>query len=481
MPNDASGDHFKSLFQYAPISLWEQDFSEIKNFLDGLRASDVSDLASYLDEHPEEVENTMRRIRVIHINRETLDMFGARSESELLSNLDRIFRDEMRTQFRSELMALWNGDLTWSGDGINYRLDGEALHVRLHWRILPECESNWERALVSIENITALKKAELRFHHLFMYAPISLWEEDYTAIKQEFDRLRANGVTDIRAHFASDPTAVDRLMGMIRILDVNQKTLDLFEAGDKATLLANLDRIFGEDTKKHFADELTDMWDGKTFYDRESVNFSISGEPVHVQLAWTLMPGSESDFSWVLVALQDVTSRKKAEDYLRYLGTHDVMTGLYNRAYFEEMLEKLEFKRRDPISVIVIDLNHLKPTNDMFGHHTGDKLIRRAAEVLKASVPENYITARIGGDEFIVIMPDAKLDAAQDLMEHIESVVVMNNKFYREPELSFSLGAAVSEPGVLLEKVISLADNEMYRNKGLYHRRRKEDFSGGIQ
>ena len=61
-------------------------------------------------------------------------------------------------------------------------------------------------------------------------------------------------------------------------------------------------------------------------------------------------------------------------------------------------------------------------------------------------------------------------------MERIQSFVVMNNKYYGDPELSLSLGAAVSEPGRSLEKVISLADNEMYRNKGMYHRRRKEDY-----
>jgi PleD family two-component response regulator len=57
----------------------------------------------------------------------------------------------------------------------------------------------------------------------------------------------------------------------------------------------------------------------------------------------------------------------------------------------------------------------------------------------------------------------------------VESLVVMNNKFYREPELSFSLGSATSEPGLPLEKVISLADDAMYRNKGQYYRRRRDD------
>ena len=475
------GDHFEGLFEYAPVSLWEEDYSGIKNFLDNLRSNGITDFARYLDEHPHEVENAIRLIKVNHVNRQTLNMFGAGSVSELISNLDKIFRDEMRAHFRSELMALWNGELEWSGDGVNYRLDGEALHIRLHWRILPECESTWDCVLVSIENITALKKVETRFRNLFMHAPISLWEEDYSAIKQEFDNLRTLGVKDLRTHLTSNPQAVDRFMGMIRVLDVNQKTLDLFQASDKETLLGNLDKVFRDEMRHHFTNELVDMWDGRTFYEREGVNFALSGDAVHVQLAWTLMPGSEDDFSWVLVALQDITARKKAEEYLRYLGTHDVMTGLYNRAFFEETLQELEVKRNDPISVIIIDLNNLKPVNDVFGHHTGDKLIRRTAEVLIASVGKAYVTARIGGDEFSIIMPGTRLNEAEEMMERIQSLVVMNNKYYRDPELSLSLGAAVSEPGLSLEKVISNADNEMYQNKSLYHRRRKDDFFGRIE
>src|SRR4030095_6768604 len=148
----------ESLFEYAPISLWEQDYSGIKNFLDGLRAQGLTDFEKYINEHPKEIDQSIRLIKVKHVNQETVNMFGAKSEEELLANLDKMFRDEMREHWRSELTALWNGEKSWSGDGVNYRLDGEALHIRLHWRILPECESTWECVLVSIENITALKK-----------------------------------------------------------------------------------------------------------------------------------------------------------------------------------------------------------------------------------------------------------------------------------------------------------------------------------
>ena len=475
MPKTKAGDHFESLFEYAPISLWEQDYSGIKSFLDKLRASGVANLDTFLNEHPEEIDKTLRLIKVTHVNRETLNLFGAKTEKELLANLDKMFRDEMRAHWRSELTALWNGEFNWSGDGVNYRLDGEALDIRLHWRILPECESTWECVLVAIENITALKQAEKRFRNLFEYAPISLWEEDYSAIKKEFDSLRAQGVTDLRTHLNSDTQSVRRFMGMIRVLDVNRKTLSLFEAMDKDSLLANLGKIFRDSMGEHFKNELVDMWEGKTYYEREGINYSLTGESVNVHLHWTLMPGHENDFDWVLVALQDVTARKKAEEYLRYLGTHDVMTGLYNRAFFEEPLQDLEASRKDPISFIIVDLNGLKLANDSFGHSAGDKLIRRTAEVLKASIENGTIPVRIGGDEFILIMPGANEQAAKDMVERVESLMAMNNKYYREPELSVSIGASTSAPGFSLLKFISLADDEMYKNKGIHHRRRRDD------
>jgi diguanylate cyclase (GGDEF)-like protein len=239
--------------------------------------------------------------------------------------------------------------------------------------------------------------------------------------------------------------------------------------------LANLRKVFRSDSRENFVNGLVNVWNGKTYYEQSGISYSLSGEPVHVYIHWTLMPGYENDFGWVLVALQDVTERKKAEDYLRYLGTHDVMTGLYNRAFFEETIQKLEMKCQDPISFIVVDLNELKTANDTFGHNIGDKLIRRAAEVLKASIDEEYTVARIGGDEFIIIMPGADADMAHAIVERVQSLVMVNNKYYHEPLLSLSIGAATRLPGLSLERVISLADDAMYQNKGKYHRRRRED------
>jgi diguanylate cyclase (GGDEF)-like protein len=310
---------------------------------------------------------------------------------------------------------------------------------------------------------------------LFEASPISLWEEDYSGVKASFDALRAQGVTNLEAYIHDHPKFITQCMGLINVLNVNQKTLSLFGAKSKEHFISNIDQIFRDEMKAHFAQELIDLWNGRLVYEREGINYSLNGDPINIHLDFRIMPGHEETFGWALVAIQDISARKKAEDYLRYLGTHDVMTGLYNRAYFEDTLLRLEKERREPVSIIIADLNGLKHTNDTLGHQAGDALIRRAAEVLKANFDDVHIAARIGGDEFAVILPGLDGRAANETIAHLQELIALNNKFYHAPELSISMGTATSRPGLSLEKVISMADHAMYDNKAQHHHRRATD------
>jgi diguanylate cyclase (GGDEF)-like protein len=475
MPEPNDKEHFHTLFDYAPISLWEEDYSGIRRLFDNLRQQGVESLKSYLQKEPGFVDTCMGQIKVNNINQHTLMMFAASSKDELISNIPKIFRDGMRHHLESELLALWNGEQEWSGEGINYTLAGDPLDILLHWRILPGAEQNWEQVLVSIEDITARKHAERRLEDLFEASPISLWEEDYSALKDYFDELRSQGVSDLRDYLHFHPETVKHCMGLIKVLNVNTKTLTLFGAKSKEQLYSNLDQVFRDEMGTHFARELIDLWNGKINYEREGINYALNGDPVNIHLDFRIMPGFEQNFGWALVAIQDISSRKKAEDYLRYLGTHDVMTGLFNRAYFAETLMQLENNRADPISVILLDLDGLKSTNDTRGHQAGDALIRRAAEVLKACVDENQIAARIGGDEFLLILPGLDEHNAAEIILRLQELIELNNKFYREPELSISIGAATSQAGISLENVIRAADEAMYDTKAEHHQRRTTD------
>ena len=477
--SDQPGDPIAcDLFEYAPISLWEEDYSAVKAALDRLRAEGVTDLRAYLRDQPQVVGECMARIQVLNINRKTVELFRAGSKRELLDNLGRIFRDEMRAHFVDELADMWDGKLAYVGEGINYALDGEPLEIRLHWSVLPGAEANLSRVLVSIEDVTAHKRAErtvaaseARFRGLFENAPVSLWEEDYTGIKRYLDALRADGVQDLREHLVDHPEVVDECMARIGVLDVNRKTLELFQAKSKAELIANLGQVFRDEMRTHFRAELIDLWDGRLTYGVEGVNYALNGDPLNIQLHWSVLPGSETSLERVLVSIEDITARKKAEDYLKYLGTHDVPTGLYNRAYFEDELARLGRGRQFPVSIIVADLDGLKGVNDSRGHAEGDKLIRRAGEVLQASVRAEDLVTRVGGDEFAVLLPSTHAAAAAQALDRIRNVVDLNNKYYTAPLLSFSLGTATGETGANLSEVLRRADDQMYVEKRQHHGR----------
>lgn len=466
------------LFEFAPISLWEEDYSAVKAQLDRLRADGVTDLRGYLQAHPQVVGECMAGIRVININRKTVELFRAGSKRELLDHLDRVFRDEMRAHFADELAVMWAGQLAWVGEGINYALDGTPIDIQLHWSALPGYETDLSRVLVSIEDVTvqhqarrALAASEARFRGLFENAPVSLWEEDYTGIKRYLDDLRAQGVDDLREYLIEHPEALDECMACIGVIDVNQKTLKLFQAQSKQELVENLNRVFRDEMRDHFRAELGHLWDGRLSDEVEGINYALNGDPLNIQLHWAILPGSETNFEHVLVSIEDITARKQAEDYLKYLGTHDVLTGLYNRAYFLEEMARLGRGRQFPVSIIVVDLDGLKQANDSRGHAEGDKLIRRAAEVLGASMRADDVIARVGGDEFAVLLPSTNASAAEQAMARIYDLVELNNKYYGTPLLSLSVGAATGEAGASLTDVERQADDRMYVEKRQHHGR----------
>ena len=239
-----------------------------------------------------------------------------------------------------------------------------------------------------------------------------------------------------------------------------------------------LDEIFRDEMLIHFRAQLLALWNGENEWAGESVNYRLDGEPLNIRIRWRNYARLSNE-----LGMRDDLHRKhhctqKSGGVPSVSGYARCNDGAVQSGFFRGDPVKPRGEPPDPYAVIVMDLNNLKPTNDQYGHQAGDKLIRRTAEVLRAGTTGGPITARIGGDEFVALMPGASLAEAQELIERIQSLVVMNNKFYGEPELSL-LGAAVSEPGLSLEKVIILADNEMYRNKGQYHRRRKEDYWEG--
>ena len=145
-----------------------------------------------------------------------------------------------------------------------------------------------------------------------------------------------------------------------------------------------------------FAEQLQDLWDGKTFQQREVVNYSLAGDAVNIHMQFSVPDSNLHDWGLVLLSLVDITARKKAEAYLEYLGKHDVLTQLRNRAFYAEELNRLTRKGPWPLSVIAIDLNGLKVVNDEQGHAAGDSMLRRVGEVGKGAAAAWYAAGAVG-------------------------------------------------------------------------------------
>jgi len=157
--------------------------------------------------------------------------------------------------------------------------------------------------------------------------------------------------------------------------------------------------------------------------------------------------------------------RKQAEEKLKYLSIHDALTGLYNRAYFEDEMIRLEGGRQFPVSLIMVDLNGLKSVNDQLGHPAGDDLLRRTAQVLRSAFRTEDGVARIGGDEFAVVLPRVEAQAAALAVQRIREAVRKHNEEHPELQISLSIGAATVDKGVPLMEAFREADRQMYLDK----------------
>ncbi|GAM11150.1 cellulose synthesis regulatory protein [Geobacter sp. OR-1] len=164
----------------------------------------------------------------------------------------------------------------------------------------------------------------------------------------------------------------------------------------------------------------------------------------------------------ILLAMEDITARKEIEEALRHVSTHDSLTGLYNRAFFDEELERFAHGRMFPLSIVMADVNGLKTVNDTLGHAAGDNLIRSAARIILHAFRGEDIVARIGGDEFAVLLPETDEKVAEEAVMRIK-----NSPEIIDGQVSIAFGIASAGNKDQLAGALNLVDERMYLDKSL--------------
>lgn len=263
-------------------------------------------------------------------------------------------------------------------------------------------------------------------------------------------------------------TAIENAMDGILIIDldgtidyVNQVCASMFGWNLTTELIGrNWRTLFDDDEVNQVMSEIVPALQGSGKWHGELSGVRRHGAQFVIELSVTKVEGN----GYVGI-LRDITERKMVEERLAYLSTHDPLTGFFNRNHFEGEVIRLEKSRLHPLSVIMIDVDGLKTVNDTAGHHVGDDLLRSAARAIASAFRTEDVIARIGGDEFVVLLPETDGDAVERAVMRIREKVEEINREKNPFVLSLSIGHATARKGESFRDAVKRADSLMYRDK----------------
>ena len=263
----------------------------------------------------------------------------------------------------------------------------------------------------------------------------------------------------------SVPAIIKAIPDIIFIFDRDGVFIDC-QASDENLLLYKREAFIGKNLKEIFPprisvkaiekiNEAVITGELQTF----EYELEIFNEKQHFEIRMTRTEGGK-----VLGIVRNITDDKRNLERIEYLSYRDQLTGLYNRRFFEEELKRLDNKRNLPLSIIMADVNGLKLVNDSFGHRIGDELLIKVADILRNTCRASEIISRIGGDEFVILLPNMTAKDTDSLIKRI----IENSKLEKinSIDISVSFGYAIKEEED--EDVIDIlnhSENEMYKRK----------------
>ncbi|MCD6576940.1 MAG: GGDEF domain-containing protein [Anaerolineaceae bacterium] len=433
-----------------------------------------------MEDSPIAIATLDQHHRVLSVNPAFEAIFGYRMDKIIGKNLDDLVSDPANKREAYDITKGVLAGKTMHEFGKRRRADGSLVDVE----ILGEpIEINGKRIGVlglyrdiTVEKLAReeLSASEERFRRMFQDSPVALQLEDFSQIKQWVLETQKKSGQDIRDYLEEHPDKLSTMFKLGKIISVNAAALFLFRAKDKAHLEKNFYSIVISESYKDQIDIICALLDGETTLEKEIVYKNLNGEKVYAITKFSILPGSEEDWSRVLFSNMDITQRKLAEERLSYISLHDMMTGIYNRAFFEEELARMEKSRLRPISILVSDMDNLKKINDQYGHKAGDIALQHVANIFKKCFRSEDVIARIGGDEFSILLPDVSEDHVKQIKQRVLDQFALHNQSNgKDMPISISIGCGTAHKGDLLADVFKLADERMYQEKQIKKKGKK--------
>ncbi|TWJ19229.1 sensor domain-containing diguanylate cyclase [Geobacter argillaceus] len=266
---------------------------------------------------------------------------------------------------------------------------------------------------------------------------------------------------------------------LIFVLDKNGIFIDFYQPENQARLFMSKDQFLGKaywevglpvEPIKQMAKAIADVKNTNAVQAFDYVlNYPDGNEWYNAKVSMRRDPSGS--FDGITIVSRNITERKLSEEKLLYMSTHDPLTGLFNRTYFDTELERLIKSRSFPVSIVMADVDGLKKINDTQGHAAGDRMLKTAATALLDAFRSEDVLARIGGDEFAVLLPNTDEAAAKSAVDRAKNCLAAIEPEQGNVPVSLSLGWATALKGGELLTTLRKADARMYRDKGPRGRR----------
>jgi diguanylate cyclase (GGDEF)-like protein/PAS domain S-box-containing protein len=427
------------LFNGAEVPILEQDFAHVIARLQQLREEGITDLKLYLQKNTAVVTKFVNGIKISDANESALRLFRAHSKRELLSNVDAILRPLPTEVYIDKICAIWARKKAFRAECSLNTVEGKELSVVLSMPVPGESEAS-TRVPVSVFDITDRKRIEMSLHKLS------------SAVEQSGSAVM---ITDKK--------------GVIEYVNPRFTEVTGYTAreiiGQTTPILQNLNNSRGEQQElsevvlsgQDWHGEIHDRRkDGKSYWALTSIS------PILDEC------GSITHF---VAVSEDVTQLKDTQMRMEQLAFYDTLTGLENRRLFKKRLEqavKAAQRTGKSVALLYLDLDQFKRINDTLGHDAGDALLTKVAEGLRVCVRREDTAARIGGDEFTVLLPDVGSAAgasivAQNILRFLRSPVKLAAQ---EVIVTASIGITLApNDSVDAEALMKYADLAMYQAK----------------
>jgi len=297
----------------------QQDFVSVLEARDALHQRDAM-LGAIFAASPDMMLIVDASLSTIEANDRAVETLGYDQSDLLGSGVGRLAdHDDGQSRLLQSLTSALRGEAA-DFECHLLRKDGSVLPVEVRMRPLPDREGGVSKVLLIMRDLSTLHKLqaslvaeEKRYHSIFERSPAALWEDDFSVIKQELDRLQAEGVGDLQGYFAENTAEFKRLLGSLVVRAVNKAALDLHGATSVEQLLQGVEKTFTPVSRSGFVSNLVELASGKRECRLETQVKTLAGDLRDVILSLSIMPGSETTWERVLVTMVDVTVLKNAQ------------------------------------------------------------------------------------------------------------------------------------------------------------------------